>query len=365
MYLGRTARAVGVLALAGATFAALAAPVAAAPRPLQALVGVGGDCIGGQAKPNTFVKTVVRDSTGTTKIRSAATVDAQGSWDACLDFLSFSAEPIGAGDKVSLHDFETGQTLDFTIPRVTMTVNRVTDVVSGTAPAGMKLAVEAADSQGILFGDQPYDLTKHVTAASNGTWSHDFGSNGINLIGGAQLEVRESLKSGNVLIYRDMYVPGVQITLGSSEFFGFIAPYKHIGIKLDQGGNRVATGDAVGADGNSGFDGRFIDAQGELYRVAGGEMFHAPALGPDASWRIPEIDGTANASSDVVTGTCFANDPWVVEAGPFAFDFGTSDSNGQFSTDLTDSGGIAHGDAVLIACLSSGGDVVVQNLTVN
>ena len=362
MYSGRTARAVGVFALATATFAAIAAPVAAAPRPLQAIVGVGGGCIGGQAKPNTFVKAVVRDSTGETKIRTAATVDAQGSWNACIDL---SAEPIGSGDKIRLLDFETGQTLNFTIPRVTMTVNRVTDVVSGTAPAGMKLTVEAADSQGILFGDQPYDLIKHVTTSSGGTWSHNFGSNGINLIGGAQLEVRESLKSGNVLIYRDMYVPGVQITLGSSEFFGFIAPYKHIGIKLDQGGNRVATGDAVGADVSSGFDGRFVDAQGELYRVAGGEMFHAPALGSDASWRIPEINGTANAQSDVVTGTCFANDPFVVEAGLFAFASGTSDSNGNFSSDLTDTGGIAHGDAVLIACLSSGGDVVVQNLTVN
>ncbi len=362
MNAGRTARAVGVLALAGATFASFAAPVAAAPRPLQAMLGVGDECIGGQAKPNTFVKVIVHDSTGAPKIRDAATVDAQGSWSACIDYF---AEPLGAGDKVSLADFETGQALKFTVPRVTMTVNRVSDVVSGTAPAGMKLAVEAADSQGILFGDQPYDLTKHVVAASDGTWSHDFGADGINLIFGSQLEVRASLKGGDALVYRDMYVPGVQITLGSSEFEGFIAPYRHIGIKLTQGGNKVATGDAVGGDTGYGFDGRFVDAQGELYQVAGGEWFSAPALGSDASWRIPAIDGTANVKSDVVTGTCFPNNPYVVEAGVFAFDFGTSDSNGQFSVDLTDSGGIAHGDAVLIACLSSGGDAVIQQFTAN
>jgi hypothetical protein len=361
MNAGRTARAVGVLALAGATFVSLAAPVAAAPRPLQATVGVGGGCIDGQAKPNTFVKVVVRDVNGVQKDREAVTVDAQGAWQSCIDFL---AEPLGAGDKVSLFDFETHQALKFTIPRVTMTVNRVSDVVSGTAPAGMKLAVEAADSQGILFGDQPYDLIKHVVAAGDGTWSHDFGSDGINLIGGAQLEVRESLKGGNVLIYRDMNVPGVQIMLGSSEFIGYIAPYKHIGIKLTQGGNKVATGDAVG-DQTSGFDGRFVDAQGELYRVAGGEWFGAPALGSDASWQIPVIGGTANVQSDVVTGTCFANNPYVVEAGPIAFAFGTSASNGSFSVDLTDFGGIAHGDGVLIACLSSGGDAVIQQFTAN
>ena len=45
--------------------AALAAPVMAAPPPLTLDVTIGDGCVNGTAKPNTFVKVVIRDAGGT------------------------------------------------------------------------------------------------------------------------------------------------------------------------------------------------------------------------------------------------------------------------------------------------------------
>ena len=183
---GRAARAAAALTIGAVSVVSLATPALAGPRPLTLDVGVGDYCVSGQAKSNAFVKVVIRDSIGNTKGRSAATVDPYGAWQACVDYY---ADPIEAGDTINLLVFTTGQKLSYTVPRITLDVNRVTDVVSGKAPAGTKLTIEAADSSGPLYGHDPYDVTKHAKANGAGVYSHDFGADGIDLIGGAFLEV--------------------------------------------------------------------------------------------------------------------------------------------------------------------------------
>ena len=63
-----------------------------------------------------------------------------------------------SGDKIKVVDYDTHQTLNYTIPRMTLSVNRSTDVVSGVAPAGTHMALEAADFNTPLFGKDPYDV---------------------------------------------------------------------------------------------------------------------------------------------------------------------------------------------------------------
>ncbi len=355
----RVARAAGALLTALIMVIALAAPAMAAPRPLTLDLLMDDGCMLGYAKPGTAVKFTVKDSSGMLKGRDVMLAASDGSWYGCVDYYS---DGIDSGDRIKVLDYDTHQQLNYTVPRLTLTVNRVTDVASGKAAAGMKLELEAYDFSGPLFGHDPYDEIKHVTANGSGSYSHDFGHEGIDLMAGAQLEVRATGAGGAVTLRRDMVVPGLFLTLGQASFGGYMAPYRHLGITLKLGGSTVATGDAVG-DTSGEFSSKFLKADSESYRVAGGEKLKAPALG--ISWTVPHVDGTANRATDVVSGTCFANGVYVVVAGFDGFDYGTANSSGHFSVDLSYQLHLHKGDQVLIACATNAGDFVEQSLTVN
>ena len=291
------------------------------------------------------------------KRRQSATSD--GYWSGCVDFFS---DAIASGDRIKVVDYDTNQTLNYTVPRMTLSANRSTDVASGVAPAGLHMTLEAADFNTPLFGKDPYDVFVDLVADGGGTWSHDFGADDIDLMTGAGLELSASGAGGAVTVRRDFSVPGLFVLLDSARFGGYMRPYFPIGITLKTGGSTVATGHAVG-DASGQYDGRFVDGVGEPYRLMGGETLSAPKLG--ISWTVPQVNGTANRQSDVVAGTCFANNPWVVIAGVFAFANGMTDGSGAFSVDLSDQGGIAKGDQVIIGCFSGAGDVVEEDLVVN
>jgi hypothetical protein len=323
-------------------------------------VVISAPCVSGQAKPNTFLKFVVRDSIGNQKGRDAVAVDSTGAWEGCLDFF---ADPLTAGDRINVLDFETGQTLSVTVPRLTIDVNRVTDVVSGKAPVGMKLAIEASDSSGPLYGHQPYDITRHVVANATAAYAHDFGDDGVNLIGGAALETRISMAGGNVHFHRQLTVPGLAVSLGRSTFGGYIEPYAHIGVTLSVSGAQVARGDAVGDAQYAGeFEGTFVDSDREPYLVRGGETLRAPALG-GAAWHVPTINASVDTTTDKISATCFANSPYVVLVGFFGFESGTTGANGHFTVDMSNQLDLIKGDDVVVACLRFSGDYVQQELT--
>lgn len=338
---------------------AFAGTALGAPRPLTMDVLIGDSCVSGFAKAGTVIKVTIKDGGGTVIGRDAMIADSDGSWFGCE---SLFADALGAGMRIKVLDYDTHQTLDYTIPRITLSVNRVTNVVSGKAPAGMKLAIEAADFSAPLFGQDPYDEIAHVTVGGSGSYSHNFSNNGVDLMAGAQLEVRTRAAGGAITTRRDLVVPGVFVNIGQASFGGYMQPFQHLGIRLKAGGVRVATGDGVG-DFSGQFSSQFIDADGEAYRVAGGEKMIAPALG--ISWRVPKIAGTVDKATDKVSGTCFANKPFVVLAGDFGLANGTTGATGKFTVDMSDQIDLRRGDEVLIACFTQAGDVVEQDIVVH
>lgn len=355
---GRTARVLSAAVGASLLIGALVTPALGAPRPLTMDILIGDFCVGGDAKPNTVIKFVVKDISGGLKGRSAMMSAPDGTWSGCVDFF---ADGFAAGDKIKVVDYDTNQQLNYTIPRLTLAVNRTTDVVSGKAPAGMHLTLEAVDFNTPFFGEDPYDVIKHVTANGSGAYSHDFGNDGADLRTGALLEVRSSGAGGAITVRRQMSVPGLYVLLNEAVFAGYMRPYFPIDITLKVNGSKVATGSAVG-DGGGQYDGRFVDADGEFYRVAGGESLKAPALG--IAWTVPQVNGTVSRQTDVVSGTCFPNSPWVVLAGIFGFANGTTDGSGAFSVDVTDQTDLVKGDQVAIGCFTKAGDVVEEDLVV-
>jgi hypothetical protein len=336
----------------------VATPALAAPRPLTMDILLDDYCVQGSAKPNTVIKYVIKDGSGQVKGRDAQLTESDGYWVACVDYF---ADGLATGDRIKITDYDTNQTLTYTIPRLTLTVNRSTDVVSGRAPAGTHVDLEAADFNTPLFGEDPYDIVKTVTANGASSYSHDFGNNGIDLMAGAYLEARITGAGGAVTVRRDMNVPGLFLLLGQSTFSGYMRPYFPVGITLKTGGSTAATGHAVG-DASGEFFSKFVDADGDQYRLAGGESLKAPKLG--IAWQVPQIHGTVNRQTDVVSGTCFPNAVWAVVAGDFGFANGTTGGSGNFSVDMSDQWNLVKGDFVAIGCFTNAGDLVEQDLTV-
>jgi hypothetical protein len=348
--------------LTGASVASFASPAAAAQKPLTVDVAIGDNCLEGTGKPGTFLKVVVRDANGQLKGRDAASVSDRGQWEFCTDFFS---DGIAAGDSVSVRVFDTSQRLSFRVPRVTLDVNRASDVTSGKAPAGMNLTVTASYDD-FLTGNS-YEESHHLQASSNGTWSHDFSSDGIDLVAGALIELSASASNGAVHFIRRLGVPGVFIDIGQSGFQGYGKPWKGFRVTLERNGSTIATGDAVGDPFFSGqFSGKFLDADDEPYAVVGGETLHAASLGAEGNWQIPEIDPSTNTTADEVSGTCFSNGAWVVlvqSENGFAFATGQAAGDGHFTGSVSDQTNLRKGDLVLVACLTDGGDIVEQEFT--
>src|SRR3954452_22373235 len=121
--LGRIARLAAATMGAALMIGALAAPVLGAQAPLTMDVLIDDFCVQGTAKPDTVIKIVIRDSTGNLKGREAFMSQADGFWSGCVDFF---ADGFTTGDSIKVTDYDTNQHLNYTIPRLTMSVNRVT-----------------------------------------------------------------------------------------------------------------------------------------------------------------------------------------------------------------------------------------------
>ena len=176
-----------------------------------------------------------------------------------------------------------------------------------SGPAGKKVTVEVSDYGNSLFGGDPYDETRKLNVSGGGSYSHDFSTDGIDLLGGAEVMVDYSAQGGLVHVIRRMTVPYLYIQIGDSHFGGAARPNKHVGLTLTLGGNEVATGDAVADFVSSGFDGLFVDADGDTYKIVGGEHVASTGIAGDASFTIPAINAQVALASDKISGTCFAN----------------------------------------------------------
>ena len=348
------------LVLASLAVGLFAGAASAAPRPISFEVFIGDSCVFGRAKDNSFLKVIIRDSRGVQKGREAVEADPDGFWQSCTFFF----QPIRPGDTIKVTVFGTGQTRTLTVPVLTGKVDRGSNVVSGKAPLGSNVEIEAFDFRWDLWGEA-YDEVRSVIA-TDGTFAYDFDDAGVNIRGGASVVVRWRNGSDTIQVGRFQYAPFISLALGGSEVVGSSGPNRHIRITLSEPvGTRVAVANGVGSYADTVFFSEFATTDGEPYRVNGGEWLNAPALGAQSSWRIPQINGSANLTTETVTGKCFDNgryltlveDPNGFESG---FTFGEAAGDGTFTADLADQVNIRRGFRVAILCYSPEGDEIVQ-----
>jgi hypothetical protein len=348
------------LVLGGILAGSFAGAASAAQRPITLEIFIGDSCVYGKGKPSSFFKVIITDRSGVEKGRGAVESDPDGNWSACMQQ---GVRPMAPGDKIAVTDFETGQKRSLTVPTLTGRVDRGTNVVSGKAPTGSTVEVEAFDFRFDLWGEQ-YDSIQHVVAA-NGNYLYDFDNAGVNIRGGASVVIRWRSGGDVVMVGRFQIAPFVVMRLGESDFAGASGPNRLAELKLTRSGAVVARGNGVGAYGDSSFYGDFADADGERYFVNGGEQFSAPVLGAVSSWRVPQIAGRSDLAADTVSGRCFASGRFVTLAQGsgglgYGLGFGTANADGTFTVDLTDQVDITKGFRIGILCYSAEGDEVSQ-----
>jgi hypothetical protein len=236
-------------------------------------------------------------------------------------------------------------------------------VVSGRAPSGGELTLSVGEFRFDFWGDS-YNVERHPNVNA-GQYSFDCDSIGIDLKGGAGVNLDWQTNDGTIRVERVAEVPFLFLTLGQPDFFGATLPGELMKVTLSDS-STIAVARGVGSYRVPEFDAMFLKPNGAPYSLRGGEHLSAPNLQGQTSFNIPQVNGSLNASADKVHGRCLPNGRVSVFAlSLVSFDFGegfaTAAGDGSFSIDFSSQLNLRNGDEISIVCFAPGGDMVEQD----
>ena len=260
------------------------------------------------------------------------------------------------GDRIRASDGT--YTRKFVVPDLTISVDRVNDMFEGTGPAQRTIKVGWVQGR---FGDV---FESHgVRVRPDGTWSYEAR---FDVVGGLNVAVDWKTPNGD-RVHTGGSAEVLIVTLGSARFAGNSGtPFADVEVLIDG----VRDGGWTGQSGEfGGFSGRFRRANGNLIQVAPGDHISAPGIASDLDWVVPDVQISADAETDMVTGQCAGSFAVVelyrtghrrgfavVQPGPndeFEFDF---QEVGHF---FANPANVKHGDSLRIECVLETGDSVL------
>ena len=278
------------------------APVTAAATPTTFEVYMGDSCVNGWAKPSATLHLVWKSGSGVLKADRVFAVLDYGAWVYCAGARTV----VQGGDQ--LKATIGGSTRTFIVPQLKAWTNRVTGVIRGTGPAGATLRVGCG--MGWFPVPEPCINHKTVIVSRTGKWSVRWPSDGSDTH-----PVRWNDGAGDKVEVTTT-TPFLTINLGRSTFEGsYIAGRTATVQVLDPSTSVVkASGSAVANVLSGSYKGTWRDASGDSYTIVPGDHIVSNiATSPD--WVVPDIQATASASAQSVTGRCIAGWPvWSMEA---------------------------------------------------
>jgi hypothetical protein len=358
-FLGLARRLTVGIALGALLAGALASGATAAPQPLTMSVGLDEGYVYGQVRLNAFVEVAVRDASG--KLLGRGLAD---SYDGYWEFYGFPGN-VKAGYKIKATSFNKNGQLEvvkLTVPQLTIAVDRNSNTVSGKGPAGKNVQVSLYDPRWEHWGES-YQVTEVAHVDGTGTYSYDFGADGINIRGGAEAMVTWSNAARTADVWRYGYAARIMLGLDDAYFWGTTRRNVHVEATLrDATSNVLAVGHAVGYSVGY-FDGAFADAQYEDYVPKAGDRLTAPAIDADVDWQIPAGISTVDVTTDKVSGHCFPNgryqiyvaDPRTYEE---AWKYGNANAGGAFTKDMTSAINVRSNSYVEVLCWTAEADYV-------
>ena len=338
----------GLMGLALAS-ALLPAPAAGAVS-FTFTISLGYQAVIGSGPPSALHTITLFAPSGEIRAVALVTSDASGYWYAGLD------EPVFGGDKVRASALGASRTV--TVPGLWMRANRVTDVISGKWMANTVLKVLVTHRPALDYSATYHDRT--TTAGPTGTFSIDFTGTvdlkGADTYGAVYM-------SGPDAFWVSQWIPYMVVRRANTSVEGIVNPAQVVTLTLKDSlgnvrGSATAQGDYLGF-----FYGDFATGVGEPVlprktdRVVG-------SFGSDANVTVPDIRLSGVAATDVVTGACMAGVPFELFArkadyGDYVYRYGTTDSGGNLTRDLTADVNLAKGDVLRLTCRYTTGDRVV------
>jgi hypothetical protein len=319
-------------------------------------VTIGQSCLTGLGQPATPLTIRLRSASGDMLGTRQVTTDGGGHWNAC-----FWNDP-RVSDRVSATDGVTTAVL--TIPSVTLSVNRVTDVFSGSAPANSTVNLSEVPCQSFDACAAP--VNHSVATSSAGAFSYDF-TPLANVRGNDNAyAIWTSPNGDHVTAYRR--VPELWIWYRYNHFGGSANSGALVTLKLrNAGGTLLATGHDYASYYGSFGDVALRDSSGNPINFVAGDKVKA-SIASDAAFTVKNMNIVANAVADTVSASCFPNAPYDVYAehpdnsGSPSWNevYGTANSSGNFTADMTaglqPGYDLISGDDLDVECRTAKGD---------
>ena len=313
-----------------------------------------GQCVSGRAGGG-HVDVVWRDSSGALKAQGSDMDKPYEWWEFCPTDEALAVMP---GDIIKVSDGIN--TRKYVVPHLTLRLDRVNNLYRGTGPAGRTIRLwipngDSADGHSVRVGQ-------------DGQWVFNPHGDLGGFLDMVFADVSWKSPKGDTL-YVSAWEPKLGVTLGKSGFAGQTSPYADVEVSVV--GAHDATGIAT-ADRDGEFFGQFRNASGHLVAVMPGDHVSSPSVASDADWIVPAIQGTANKSTEIVTGSCQDTGTaadyvrvWIIRPGGQVraqFNWAT-EADGSFVADFTDYGyydrgraNIKSGDRVRIDCVQTTDD---------
>ncbi len=328
------------------------APAAGAST-IRVTAELGNNCLSGHGPANTQLEVTLRQADGVTLNLLQATTDGQGAWSGCFPNAPYT--PITPGRRIRVDADGTVRTIR--VPLVTAAGDRVRDRATGRAPTTGKLRVTVSDCR---FGVDCSDVaTKTVARAANGRWLLRHGTI-FDARGFDRLAAAWTAPAGDRFIAEAIY-PGLYV-------------YPEL---LRVGGLARTEGEEVSVLVRPGED----DPPSEIHTATAGAfgIFVADflavdsftlsiveaSIAKDARLTVPIIQRGWNAGTRQVSGRCLPFLPILLTWGDGDEGVsGTTGANGWYQVTLRPAvTGPADAEAIVIACESARGDLVLSDLT--
>lgn len=317
------------------------------------------DCIvHGGANASDVVNIVWKSSDGNLKHKETVTADGTtGEWQTACDYN----ESIESGDTIKGTIGASTRTL--TIPPMSMTINRVTDKVSGHGPSSAGMQLRLYHYPGF---DTSTNSTKAVTTNASGAFAATTVNN-KNIIGWDSLHLGYTSPSGDKIgLWQD--APTVYVWLNRPD----------VRVRGNPGGDATTTLKSPGGTIKSvhhatldpwGGDYGYFTKGGLPVRTRAGDTVIAPGVGSDAHWSVPAINVSATVPASVVTGHCQPGkavelDIFEPQYNFFYWNVGFANGSGNYSHNFSGDQVLASGDKIQVWCKLATGDVVTKLSTI-
>ena len=210
---------------------------------------------------------------------------------------------------------------------------------------------------------------REITADQNGKFRLDLHKH-YEIDGGDGVGAEWSSPQGDTVNF-GADAPHLTVTLGKSDFTGEARMYSTATTRLtDVASNAFLASASATVGFGQGFKATFRDADGNRHLVAPGDRLRSD-IAADASFIVPDIDISADAVTDTVTGHCFV-DGRATQGMHIAvyrtgirrgYVYAGTEADGSFSyhfekNDFPQPAVLKHGDRLLVRCFQGNGDIV-------